>query len=136
MKIRPLKIRIVTIVLVIVALILVLRPPMSYSQPPATGQLTTSIGNPSETDSPCFYRQTDGTIVDLRSICGQRSTSTPSPGRMAPSGNGAIPQFPSTPTNPAMQITPPNDPGVLYLSGSGSDDRAAAAASRAEQKPR
>jgi hypothetical protein len=117
--------QIITIGLAIVALLLVLLPRIGYSQTPV------SAG-----DSPCFYRQADGTIVDLRSICGERSTAPPLPGRIVPSGNGAIPPSPSTPANPAMKITPPNDPGVLYLSGSGSADKAAGAASQAEKQPR
>jgi hypothetical protein len=118
--------QIITIGLAIVALLLVLLPRIGYSQPPVS----------SGGDSPCFYRQADGTIVDLRSICGERSPSTPLPGRIVPSGNGVIPPSPSTPANPAMKITPPNDPGVLYLSGSGSADKAAGAASQAEKQPR
>jgi hypothetical protein len=117
------KIRIMTIVLAIVALLLVLIPRISYSQT-------------SETDSPCFYRQADGTIVDLRSICGTGSTTTPLPGgmvRSTPSGGGTVPSNPRN--NPAMNITPPNDPGVLYLSGSGASDPATAAASQAENNP-
>jgi hypothetical protein len=79
--------QIITIGLAIVALLLVLLPRIGYSQTPV-----------SAVDSPCFYRQADGTIVDLRSICGERSPSTPLPGRIVPSGNGAIPPSPSTRT--------------------------------------
>jgi hypothetical protein len=85
----------------------------------------------SSADSPCFYRSADGSVVDLQSICGQ----TPAdglpivPGRITPTTPGNITQS----SNPAMQITPPDDPGVLYLSDSGGPDPDAIAASAAEQ---
>jgi hypothetical protein len=128
MPIRQLKIRMMTIVLAIAALILVLMPHISYSQTPV------NLGG--EADSPCFYRQADGTIVDLSAICGTGSTATPLPSGSDRSGTGAVSNDRSTTTNPAMNITSPNDPGVLYLSGSGENDPAANAASQAEKQPR
>jgi hypothetical protein len=146
MPIRQLKVRMMTIVLAIVALLLVLIPRISYSQPPVSSGValpsptppipTAPIGNSSATDSPCFYRQADGTIVDLSAICGTGSTATPLPSGLGRSGTGAVSGERSALANPAMNITPPNDPGVLYLSGSGGNDPAAIAASQAEKQPR
>ncbi len=81
-------------------------------------------------EPPCFYQKSDGTVVDLRGICGKQAPPMPNQVIQRPSAP-VMPQ--STTANPAMQITSPNDPGVLYLSGSGGDNPAAQAASRAEQ---
>ena len=135
------KIRITTIVLAIVALLLVLIPRISHSQTSVSlGVALPSpvpsipITNSSEPDSPCFYRQADGAIVDLQSICGTGSTTMPVSGGMVQPKSSGMVNARSAPTNPAMEITPPDDPGVLYLSGSGASDPAATAASQAEQK--
>lgn len=138
------KVRIISITLAIVAMLFTLLPHQSYGQQPdsaaqpvtsniklptpvlpdesGTPVVETVAAAPTAADSPCFYTKSDGTVVDLRAICGQQSDAAP-----VPAANGVAYD------NPAMQITPPNDPGVLYISNSGDDDPAAAAASRAEE---
>jgi hypothetical protein len=89
-----------------------------------------SHGNAMAQD-PCFYQKSDGTTVDLGHLCGQRSG-----GRSRPN---STPQNPTAPSmvqsgnsNPAMQITAPNDPGVLYISDSDSNNAGVKAAQESE----
>ncbi|MBE9030323.1 hypothetical protein IQ266_11330 [filamentous cyanobacterium LEGE 11480] len=143
------KLRIISIALAITAMLFAVMPHVSHGKQPAAAinepatssivlpapklpesNLPTSTGESRsiaaginlDSDSPCYYRKSDGTLVDLRSICGQQ-------GNTAPTNVGSTPVY----DNPAMRITPPNDPGVLYLSDSGQDDPAAQAASQAEE---
>lgn len=83
-------------------------------------------------DSPCFYRKPDGTVVDLRKICRETDNGVMPSGAVPGNSNAAMTH---RLTNPAMQITPANDPGVLYLSNSG-DPAPIAAASATEWQPR
>jgi hypothetical protein len=146
------KLRTMSLVLVLV-LVLVLMPHSSYGRSPAalpsnnspvtsgailptpmmSGDEAGAIAG-SATDALCFYRQTDGTVIDLSAICGGGSAALPLRDSTVPLGTGALAPRLSE-INPAMQITPPNDPGVLYLSGSGGHDAAAQAASQGEQQP-
>jgi hypothetical protein len=101
--------------------------------PMMSGNAAGSIDG-SAADAFCFYRQTDGTVIDLSAICGDGAAALPLLERPVPNSSGALAPR-SSELNPAMQITPPNDPGVLYLSGSGGPDAAAQAASQDEQQP-
>ena len=135
----------IAIMIVILTLLITLMPHRSYSQDIANPN---SMANDrailpnnaaysiAQEDSLCFYRKADGTIVDLRSICGKPSV-TPSASK-----GGSSPSQPSGQTsgpiseNPAMRINKPNDPGVLYISGSGGNDAASQKASQQEHRRR
>ncbi len=92
-----------------------------------------------DSDSPCFYYKSDGSMVDLRAICDQSSVQAPNPGgprsTLSPTSSQGQPSS-TLEVNPAMKITPPNDPGVLYVSGSGGIDRGGQLASQHERTGR
>jgi hypothetical protein len=147
------KLRTMSLLLALLVLVLMLMPHSSYGRSPAalpsnnspetsgvillapmmSGNAMGSIDG-SVADALCFYRQIDGTVIDLSAICGDGSAALPLLEGTVPLGTGAVAPRLSE-VNPAIQITPPNDPGVLYLSGSGGPDAAAQAASQSEQQP-
>ncbi|OUC12364.1 MAG: hypothetical protein B0A82_23105 [Alkalinema sp. CACIAM 70d] len=106
-------------------------PESSAAEERAQEQVSQIAQNRGE-DSPCFYRKPDGTVVDLRKICRETDNGVMPSGAVPGNSNAAMT---NRLTNPAMQITPANDPGVLYLSNSG-DSAPIAAASAAEWHPR
>jgi hypothetical protein len=115
--------RIRLIILAIATALLILSPhagsQRSFAQSPA--------------DSPCFYRTADGTVVDLQTLCGQTAPGAVPIAPVSLPNTSVAPGNITNVVNPAMQITPPDDPGVLYLSNSGGPDQGAIAASAAEQ---
>jgi hypothetical protein len=134
---KSMKRYIFAVILGIFTFVMILMPHRSYSKEiPANFNQATPINN---SDSPCFYYKSDGSVVDLRAICGTSSIETPHSSGATSTLSPTSSQNQSSSkveVNPAMKITRPNDPGVLYISGSGGIDRGAQLASQAERTGR